>query len=632
MVRKTQNAKSPKKSRKNDADNQGRHLMFTSYTDTTSVHKRNLCIVSFPIIFLFNVLRSLLYQVFVILRFIYCSSSNYLVKYKKGNEVAINRLENVEGEGVIVAAEEDMAQAQQRNSGPGPGDPLLAKQKHHHRRAFEYISKALKIDEENEGQKDLAIELYRKGITELELGIAVQCWGGRGEVWERAQRLHEKMKSNLAMAKDRLQFLENIKAVETLAVHTEPKPEPPKYVSCNSFIPTLKNPQYPTTASGKKLTVAAKRPVNSTLSKSQTLPRSMGSRTTPVQPVRPFNKLSSTPPAIKKQLSMPGGSNSPARKAITSGAKTTGARKSPVNLRGVDAKLAQCILDEIVEGGQAIQWDDIVGQDTAKQALQEMVILPSLRPELFTGLRSPARGLLLFGPPGNGKTLLARAVATECQATFFSISAASLTSKYLGEGEKLVRALFVIARELQPSIIFIDEVDSLLSERSTNEHEASRRLKTEFLVEFDGLPSNPENEKVIVMAATNRPQELDEAALRRFPKRVYVMLPDLDTRIQLLKKLLAKQGCSFSSNELKRLATLTEGYSGSDLTALAKDAALGPIRELQPEQVKHMDPGAVRGITLNDFLDSLKRIRRSVSPQSLVGYEKWSLQYGDVSI
>ncbi|XP_022909908.1 spastin isoform X2 [Onthophagus taurus] len=592
MVRKTQNAKSPKKSRKNDADNQGRHLMFTSYTDTTSVHKRNLCIVSFPIIFLFNVLRSLLYQVFVILRFIYCSSSNYLVKYKKGNEVAINRLENVEGEGVIVAAEEDMAQAQQRNSGPGPGDPLLAKQKHHHRRAFEYISKALKIDEENEGQKDLAIELYRKGITELELGIAVQCWGGRGEVWERAQRLHEKMKSNLAMAKDRLQFL----------------------------------------ASGKKLTVAAKRPVNSTLSKSQTLPRSMGSRTTPVQPVRPFNKLSSTPPAIKKQLSMPGGSNSPARKAITSGAKTTGARKSPVNLRGVDAKLAQCILDEIVEGGQAIQWDDIVGQDTAKQALQEMVILPSLRPELFTGLRSPARGLLLFGPPGNGKTLLARAVATECQATFFSISAASLTSKYLGEGEKLVRALFVIARELQPSIIFIDEVDSLLSERSTNEHEASRRLKTEFLVEFDGLPSNPENEKVIVMAATNRPQELDEAALRRFPKRVYVMLPDLDTRIQLLKKLLAKQGCSFSSNELKRLATLTEGYSGSDLTALAKDAALGPIRELQPEQVKHMDPGAVRGITLNDFLDSLKRIRRSVSPQSLVGYEKWSLQYGDVSI
>ncbi|XP_028142185.1 spastin isoform X3 [Diabrotica virgifera virgifera] len=591
MVRKNQSGKSPKKSRKSDPDASHSNVMFTSYS-TTSVHKRNLCIVSFPIIFLFNVLRSLLYQIFVILRFVYCSSSTYFVRHQ------IADCENGERNNCVVIEEvSEMAQA--KSTGPGPGDPLLAKQKHHHRRAFEYISRALKIDEENEGQKELAIDLYRKGITELELGIAVQCWGGRGEVWERAQRLHEKMKTNLAMAKDRLQFL----------------------------------------ASGKKLTVASKRPANSPLSKSLTLPRSMGSRNTPVQPVRPFNKISSTPPAVKKQLSVPGNAGSPARKVnsgnninAAAGTSKQGQRVRSPSLRGVDPKLAHAILDEIVEGGPAIQWEDIVGQDTAKQALQEMVILPSLRPELFTGLRTPARGLLLFGPPGNGKTLLARAVATECQATFFSISAASLTSKYVGDGEKMVRALFAIARELQPSIIFIDEVDSLLSERSNNEHEASRRLKTEFLVEFDGLPSNPESEKVLVMAATNRPQELDEAALRRFPKRVYVSLPNLETRAKLLKKLLAKQGCTLTQQELKRLATLTEGYSGSDLTALAKDAALGPIRELQPEQVKQLDPNAVRSITINDFLDSLKRIRRSVSPQSLVAYEKWSLQYGDVSI
>uniref|UniRef100_T1PI63 microtubule-severing ATPase n=3 Tax=Musca TaxID=7369 RepID=T1PI63_MUSDO len=261
-----------------------------------------------------------------------------------------------------------------------------------------------------------------------------------------------------------------------------------------------------------------------------------------------------------------------------------------------------------------------------------MVILPAVRPELFTGLRAPAKGLLLFGPPGNGKTLLARAVATECSATFLNISAASLTSKYVGDGEKLVRALFAVAREMQPSIIFIDEVDSLLSERSSNEHEASRRLKTEFLVEFDGLPGNPDGDRIVVLAATNRPQELDEAALRRFTKRVYVSLPDMETRELLLRRLLQKQGSPLDTDALKRLAKLTEGYSGSDLTALAKDAALEPIRELNVEQVKCLDISAMRPITENDFHNSLKRIRRSVAPQSLTSYEKWSQEYGDITI
>ncbi|KAG7204053.1 hypothetical protein KM043_001910 [Ampulex compressa] len=488
---------------------------------------------------------------------------------------------------------EAMSQMPRRPVGPGPGDPLLAKQKHHHRRAFEFISKALKIDEDNDGQKEMAIELYKKGIGELEKGIAIECNGGRGEVWEHAQRLHDKMRTNLAMAKDRLDFL----------------------------------------ASGRKLSVPGKRIMGTAISKSQTLPRSMG-RSTPVQPchrVTPI-KPSSTPPSVKRQLSVPG-NGSPIRRPgtpTTSNSNRGTPRKVPL-LKGVDPKLAQVILDEILEGGAAVQWEDIAGQETAKQALQEMVILPSLRPELFTGLRTPARGLLLFGPPGNGKTLLARAVATQCNATFFSISAASLTSKYVGEGEKLVRALFAIARDLQPSVIFIDEVDSLLSERRDNEHEASRRLKTEFLVEFDGLPCNPE-ERVLVMAATNRPQELDEAALRRFTKRVYVTLPDLRTRILLLRRLLAKHNDPLTNEELNEMAVLTEGYSGSDLTGLAKDAALGPIRELNPDQVKELDLNSVRNITMQDFRDSLKRIRRSVSPASLAAYEKWSFEYGDVSL
>ncbi|TMS04298.1 Spastin [Larimichthys crocea] len=279
---------------------------------------------------------------------------------------------------------------------------------------------------------------------------------------------------------------------------------------------------------------------------------------------------------------------------------------------------------------QSVSFEDIAGQKLAKQALQEIVILPALRPELFTGLRAPARGLLLFGPPGNGKTMLAKAVAAESKATFFNISAASLTSKYVGEGEKLVRALFAVARELQPSVIFIDEVDSLLCERREGEHDASRRLKTEFLIEFDGVQSGGDD-RVLVMGATNRPQELDEAVLRRFAKRIYVALPDAETRFTLLKNLLEKQGCPLSKNELSTLAKKTEGYSGSDLTSLAKDAALGPIRELGPDQVRSVAASEMRNIKMKDFEESLKRIKPSVSPATLDMYSKWNKDFGDTT-
>ncbi|XP_042073594.1 spastin-like [Haplochromis burtoni] len=289
--------------------------------------------------------------------------------------------------------------------------------------------------------------------------------------------------------------------------------------------------------------------------------------------------------------------------------------------KNVDSKLVSLITNEIVYSGATVSFDDIAGQDLAKQALQEIVILPALRPDLFTGLRAPARGLLLFGPPGNGKTMLAKAVAAESNATFFNISAASLTSKYVGEGEKLVRALFAVARERQPSVIFIDEVDGLLCQRREGEHDASRRLKTEFLIEFDGLQSG-KDDRVLVMGATNRPQELDEAILRRFAKRVYVTLPDEKTRFTLLKNLLGTHGSPLSQDELSCLAKVTEGYSGSDLTALAKDAALGPIRELAPEQVRVIAAAEVRNIKIKDFEDSLKQIKPTVSPATLNMYTK----------
>ncbi|KAJ1426787.1 P-loop containing nucleoside triphosphate hydrolase [Sesbania bispinosa] len=244
-----------------------------------------------------------------------------------------------------------------------------------------------------------------------------------------------------------------------------------------------------------------------------------------------------------------------------------------------DTKLVEMINTAIVDRSPSVRWDDVAGLEKAKQALMEMVILPAKRRDLFTGLRRPARGLLLFGPPGNGKTMLAKAVASESEATFFNVSAASLTSKWVGEGEKLVRTLFMVAISRQPSVIFIDEIDSIMSTRLANENDASRRLKSEFLIQFDGVTSNPDD-IVIVIGATNKPQELDDAVLRRLVKRIYIPLPDENVRKLLLKNKLKGQAFSLPNRDLEMLVKETEGYSGSDLQALCEEAAMMPIREL----------------------------------------------------
>uniref|UniRef100_A0A672ZAI9 microtubule-severing ATPase n=1 Tax=Sphaeramia orbicularis TaxID=375764 RepID=A0A672ZAI9_9TELE len=446
--------------------------------------------------------------------------------------------------------------------------------KNYHKQAFEYISKALRIDEQDTGEKQEAVRWYKKGIAELEKGIAIEI-SLHGDQYERSKRLQDKMVNNLSMAKDRLALLGESHLQFGILSHSSVR------IPSNSFRDD---------GGGNRL--------------------SAGLRCVLVC-------VKATPGAGRAQNGRPAAVKQPPKRDMK-------------NFKNVDSKLANLILNEIVDSGASVSFTDIAGQKLAKQALQEIVILPALRPELFTGLRAPARGLLLFGPPGNGKTMLAKAVAAESKATFFNISAASLTSKYVGEGEKLVRALFAVARELQPSVIFIDEVDSLLCERREGEHEASRRLKTEFLIEFDGVQSGGDD-RVLVMGATNRPQELDEAVLRRFAKRVYVALPDEETRFILLKNLLGKHSNPLSKNELSQLAKSTAGYSGSDLTSLAKDAALGPIRELGPEQVRSMAASEMRNIRMKDFEDSLKRIKPSVSPATLNMYTKWNKDFGDTT-
>lgn len=222
----------------------------------------------------------------------------------------------------------------------------------------------------------------------------------------------------------------------------------------------------------------------------------------------------------------------------------------------------------------------MAGLEGAKEALKEAVILPIKFPHLFTGKRVPWKGILLFGPPGTGKSYLAKAVATEANnSTFFSVSSSDLMSKWLGESEKLVKNLFELARQHKPSIIFIDEIDSMCSARSDNENDSVRRIKTEFLVQMQGVGNDTDG--ILVLGATNIPWVLDSAIRRRFEKRIYIPLPELPARIVMFKIHLGNTSHVLTDENLRELAGKTEGYSGADIQIVVRDALMEPVRKVQ---------------------------------------------------
>lgn len=295
--------------------------------------------------------------------------------------------------------------------------------------------------------------------------------------------------------------------------------------------------------------------------------------------------------------------------------------------KNIDMKMVELIKNEIMDSGEPVNWDDIAGLEFAKEMVKEIVVWPLLRPDIFTGLRGPPKGLLLFGPPGTGKTLIGKCIACQSGSTFFSISASSLTSKWVGDGEKMVRALFAVAKVHQPSVVFIDEIDSLLTSRSEGEHESSRKIKTEFLVQLDGASTGGE-ERVLVVGATNRPQELDEAARRRLVKRLYIPLPEIEARTSIITNLLGKENHNLSEEEVMKVSKLTEGYSGADMANLCKEAAMGPIRSLDFSQIASVRPDQVRPILHKDLIAALKQVKASVGQQDLQMYLEWDKQYG----
>nr|XP_029119106.1 lon protease homolog, mitochondrial isoform X3 [Elaeis guineensis] len=256
-----------------------------------------------------------------------------------------------------------------------------------------------------------------------------------------------------------------------------------------------------------------------------------------------------------------------------------------------DNEFEKRIRPEVIPANEiGVTFDDIGALDDIKESLQELVMLPLRRPDLFKGgLLKPCRGILLFGPPGTGKTMLAKAIANEAGASFINVSMSTITSKWFGEDEKNVRALFTLAAKVSPTIIFVDEVDSMLGQRNrAGEHEAMRKIKNEFMTHWDGLLTKPEV-RILVLAATNRPFDLDEAIIRRFERRIMVGLPSLESRELILRTLLSKEKVK-EGLDYKELATMTEGYSGSDLKNLCTTAAYRPVRELiQKERLKELE-------------------------------------------
>jgi vacuolar protein-sorting-associated protein 4 len=315
----------------------------------------------------------------------------------------------------------------------------------------------------------------------------------------------------------------------------------------------------------------------------------------------------------------------------------------------------------IVREKPNVKWEDVAGLMQAKETLKEAVIMPYKFPQLFTGNRRPWKGVLLYGPPGTGKSYLAKAVATEANATFFAVSASDLVSKWLGESERLVRSLFEMAREAKPSIIFLDEADSLCSSRSEGENDSTKRIKTEFLVQMGGMN---DLQGVLVLGATNVPWALDAAIRRRFEKRIYIPLPEQGARANVFKIHLGQTPHQLTGSDFAELGAKTEGYSGADIAIVTREALMSPVRKVQgathfkkipwppgrPGTVLPFlwtpcspgDQGAeektwvdVPGeqllepeVTLRDFERAVQSTKPSVSPDDLALHEKFTHQFG----
>ncbi len=302
--------------------------------------------------------------------------------------------------------------------------------------------------------------------------------------------------------------------------------------------------------------------------------------------------------------------------------------KEPTTESEVDdeaKKLQEMISDTILTERPDVKMSEVAGLAEAKQAIDDAIIAPMKHPELFKGkARQPWRGILFYGPAGCGKTLVAKAVASEANATFFNVSAANIVSKWLGESERLVKNLFELARKNQPAIIFIDELDSIGVSRSGDDVGGERRLKTQLLTELQGL-SSKEGERITLIGATNLPWELDFALRSRFEKKIHVPLPEKEARSLIFETHMEDVEVS-PTIDYDELADLTEGYSGRDISVVCREAAMEPIRDLQrsgrmDDEREILD---IRPVSRDDLLQAIENIRPATPPEDVKRYINWA--------
>ncbi|OHT03268.1 ATPase, AAA family protein [Tritrichomonas foetus] len=306
--------------------------------------------------------------------------------------------------------------------------------------------------------------------------------------------------------------------------------------------------------------------------------------------------------------------------------------------KAAKSNLDDPLVNQIIDMGILIrepnvQWDQIAGLAQVKRLLRQNLVILPMRPDICKGLLAPWKSVLFYGPPGTGKTFLAKAVATECRRTFFNVTSATITSKFHGESEKLVSHLFDLAEQMAPSTIFFDEIDSVASQRgSGHENEASRRMKSQLLTKLEGIDGACDNSTVFVLAATNFPWDLDEALLRRFQKRIYIPLPDIEGRLAILKMNLVDL-INEDEFDIQKWAEKLDGYSCADITNLCRDAAQAvferQLEEIDPDEWANMNADDAKvEIKDADFEKAVSLRKSSVDAASLKKYDEWRLSKG----